>query len=176
MEYKLDFYQDVSNYQTILTSFCSGEKSVDKFFNSKVDDLNEICNVFIFHEDDKCIGCCSLQNDTCQIANSYRKQHNVKVKNLHEYPAITLTYFGINQQYQHHGYGTEMMFALFQKLYDARNSLGAYLILDVESLNDVVPFYESFGFQQINKPNFEPTTFLGITVADMETFINEYKR
>lgn len=166
----------VSNFKALTEQFTCGNPQIDEFLIERSCDFSRLTNTFLYIQGTdvakKVIGFFTLQNDSASVTKKYRRSHDFNVGNIQTYPTILITFFAIDRNFQNKKYGWRLMLTIFGLVYENRHALGAYTLLTVEALNEVVPFYEQFGFETYERPNNRAHTFLAITIDEIGEFLN----
>lgn len=102
-----------------------------------------------------CIGYFALQlgSDTVPDLPQNKLKH---VQNHVAFPAVHLSYLGVDQQYQRQGLGRFLLMEVFERVAQISDHAGFYA-LTVQSLDtDSTAFYQSIGFEAYSEGSSHP--------------------
>ncbi|WP_461226093.1 hypothetical protein [Lacticaseibacillus suihuaensis] len=159
------------NFDQLAADFSTGNADVDRFLRDDAIRSEHIANTFVLWWPDAIIGYFTLQNDATAISRKYRKDHHFLRGGITDYPAVLISFLGIDLRFQNAAFGRQLLLTAMTMAYEQRHALGAFTILSVEAVPSSIAFYAQFRFRQYGRPNGQTNKFLGITLAEIGEFL-----
>lgn len=175
---------------SLLASFDCGEDDVNHFLWDKAVDKESknlfSTTLFFSEEDNRIVGYYSLTSSIVEITNVY-DAHKFKdigaeldldSDKAMSFPAIELSWFGVDRNYQGQHWGANIMFDILRQVAKIRYTLHVGFIgIIVDALASAAEFYEKYGFSYLHadygtKPVFLKSYAMFVAIDNVNDIIS----
>ena len=133
---------------SLLRSFSCGNKDLDNFLNKHAydNDKNGYGKTYVLIDKNIIVGFFTI----CSAQIRFEAFPNKSQLTLPRYPipSVRIARLGVHKDYQHQGYGRELLKQAFLKILNVASSIGIKLVI-VDAKESSKSFYEHYGFERL---------------------------